>query len=54
MHDDDSSYYNYAVMDNGGAGKVMSSSLEAYGMFRIPKGLMMVSACVYGNDTANN
>ena len=54
IQDDDNVYYNYAIMDNGGAGKVMTSSLEAYAMFRIPAGMYMTSLCVYGNDSTNN
>ena len=31
----------------------MSSSLEAYCMFRIPAGMYMTSFTVYGNNTSN-
>ena len=60
---DDNSYYNLALVDNGGYGKVMSSSLEAYCNIVIPDGYKAtyfrvngtggVSIAAYYSDTTS-
>jgi hypothetical protein len=51
LMDDDTTSYNYAIVDNGGSAKVMTSTLEAYCMFRIPAGTHMNACTVYGSNS---
>ena len=51
MNNDDQSYYNMALMDNGGQLKPMSSSLEAYCNIPIPSGYKATGYRI--NGTAN-
>jgi hypothetical protein len=48
---DDSSYYNYAIIDSGGAGMIKSTGLEVYACVRIPYGALMVGVIVYGSSS---
>ena len=50
---DDQSYYNVAMVDNGGKIKVTSSSLEAYAQYEIPNGYKATHVKLYGNDSLN-
>jgi hypothetical protein len=53
MPNDDNSYYNVAVVDDGGKIAVMNASLEAYAMYPIPTGFKATKVRVYGSDTGN-
>lgn len=48
LPNDDQSYYNVAVVDNGGQLKVTSSSLKMYAFVPIPKGYKATHVRVYG------
>ena len=50
---DDQSYYNVAMVDNGGKIKVTSSSLEAYAQYEIPNGYKATHVKLYGNNSQN-
>jgi hypothetical protein len=50
---DDQSYYNVAMVDNGGQIKVTSSSLEAYAQYEIPNGYKATHVKLYGSDSGN-
>lgn len=48
---DDQSYFNYAMVDNGAQGRVMSSSLEAYANILIPQGYKCTHVRVNGTSS---
>lgn len=48
MPNDDNSYFNAAIVDNGAQARVMSSSLELYANVPIPTGYKVTHACING------
>ena len=51
MPNDDSSYFNRCVVDNGGQIMIKSSALELYCYFRIPYGYKATKFRIYGTPT---
>lgn len=50
---DDNSYYNVAMVDDGGKIKVTSSTLEAYAQYEVPNGYKATHVKLYGSDSEN-
>ena len=51
LPNDDSSYFNRCVVDNGGQIAIKSSSLELYCHFRVPYGYKMTKFKIYGSPS---